>query len=232
MLKKGNLSMKKCRFFIIRILDLCLSLLGIMILTPVFLVIILLLSITGEGKVFYFQERVGFKRKIFKIIKFVTMIDTPSKSGSMTITQKNDSRILPVGYFLRKTKLNELPQLFNVVSGTLSLVGPRPLTTHTFSFYSNEIQEIISSVKPGITGVGSLFFRNEEDIIGSETNSEEVYRNKITPYKGQLEKWFVENYSLKNYIMIIFITLWIVIFSKSNVHKRLFRGLQEDSFKP
>lgn len=149
------------------------------------------------------------------LLKFATMLkDSPSLlNGNITVL--NDPRILPVGYFLRKTKINELPQLFNVIFGDLSLVGPRPLTPDTFDYYSPGSQQIIHSVRPGLSGIGSIIFRDEENILQDIRDPKLFYRAYIAPYKEQLEIWFVNNKSFKLYLQIILLTVLKVIFKNN-----------------
>ena len=140
-----------------RLLDIVLSLLALTLLLPLFILITILLRITAEGEVFYFQERIGLNNSKFQIWKFATMLKNSMNMGTGSITLQNDFRRQKVGKFLRKTKINELPQIINVIKGDISLVGPRPLVTKTFSAYSEDIQSKIYKVKPGLTGIGSIF---------------------------------------------------------------------------
>lgn len=206
--------MKGCK--IIRFFDIFFAILGIISLSPIFLIVSLLLALSGEHKILYFQSRVGLNCKSFKIIKFVTMLENSPEIGNKSITFKNDPRILPFGNFLRQSKINELPQLINVILGDMSLVGPRPLTEESFYKYSNKIQTAISKVRPGITGAGSIIFRNEENFL-SKKISKKYFFEKILPYKGELEIWFIENKSLKLYFLLIFLTLFLSFFKKSSI---------------
>lgn len=209
-----------------RLFDIILSGLAILVFFPLFLTVGLLLKFTGEGEIFYLQERVGKKSRKFKLIKFATMLKDSPNLSTGTITVKDDPRILPIGKFLRKSKLNELPQLLNVIAGNMSLVGPRPLTQQTFAAYSVRRQEIITRVKPGLSGFGSIIFRNEEEILDGGSDSTEFYLNVIAPYKGAIEEWFVQNQNIKLYFLCIFLTLWIVIFSpKGELVWKLVRNL-------
>tara|TARA_Y100000994_G_C15456781_1_gene345028 strand:- start:166 stop:633 length:468 start_codon:yes stop_codon:yes gene_type:complete len=140
---------------------------------------------------------------------------------------KDDPRVLPVGKFLRKTKINELPQILNIFFGDMSVIGPRPLTAETFGSYSSATQLIIKKVRPGLSGIGSIIFRGEEDIMYGATASVDFYCNVIAPYKGALEEWFVANKSLYIYFMAIFTTVWVIVFSKTKVTWILFKGLPE-----
>ncbi len=208
-----------------RIFDILFSLLALLILLPLLIPIILLLRMTGEGKVFYLQERIGKGGKTFKLYKFATMLKNSPSLGAGTVTVKNDPRILPVGKFLRKTKINELPQLLNILFGDMSVIGPRPLTEQTFGAYAVKTQEIIGKVRPGLSGIGSIIFRGEEDILAGENSSLDFYKNTISPYKGELEIWFVKNYSLSNYFKAIIVTLVVVILPNSRFAWKVFAGL-------
>lgn len=209
-----------------RLFDLMLSSLALIALLPLLAPVVMLLSCTGEGKVFYRQERVGIRNKIFKLLKFATMLeDSPNLPGG-DITQGDDPRVLPVGKILRKTKINELPQLINVLLGDISLIGPRPLTPKNFQFYSEEVQYKISSVRPGLSGIGSVVFRDEESVIASsKKNSVDCYKEDISPYKGELECWFIDNKSILLYLALILVTAWTVIFPKSKIIWRIFPTL-------
>ena len=156
------------------------------------------LKLTGEGYIFYRQKRIGYRNTYFEIWKFATMLLNSPNMGSGSITLRNDPRITPMGGFLRKTKINELPQLFNVLLGNMSLVGPRPLMQADFDAYSPEVQAKVYSVKPGITGIGSVVFRDEEKYFDENLKEDPkvFYERVIAPYKGALELWYAENQSL------------------------------------
>jgi len=134
---------------------------------PIGSVIAVVLAFTGEGEIFYAQPRIGRHGRRFRLLKFVTMVKDSPNIGTGTVTVPNDPRVLPVGRFLRKTKLNELPQLWNVLRDDMSLVGPRPLAPQDFAYYSPEIQREIVKVQPGLTGVGSIVFRDEEEVLAA-----------------------------------------------------------------
>ena len=205
-----------------RLLDLSLSLAAALVFLPVGLVIAAVLRLTGEGEVFYRQERVGRDGKSFGLLKFATMLKKSPSIGTGTITLKNDPRVLPFGRFLRKTKLNEVPQVLNVLKGDMSLVGPRPLTPQTFAFYSPEVQREIVRVRPGLTGVGSIVFRDEESILGrSPLSAVDCYREEIAPLKGRLELWYLRNRSFWLDVRIILLTLVVVAVPSSRWHHRL-----------
>ena len=214
----------------IRIFDLFFSSIAIILFSPLLLLIAFLLLSTGEHKIFYRQKRVGLNGVSFNLLKFATMlVNSPNLPGS-DITSGNDPRVLPLGKFLRKTKLNELPQLVNIISGDISLVGPRPLTPNNFSFYDKKTQEIIKKVKPGLTGIGSIVFRDEESIIqNSHKNPVDCYKEDISPYKGQLESWFIEKQGWVLYFILIFLTANSVLFPSSKLVWRFFKDLPRPS---
>lgn len=191
---------------------------ALLFLSPIFFLVILILKLTGEGEVFYLQLRPGLHGKVFKLIKFATMMKNSSSIGTGNVTIKNDPRVLPFGMFLRKTKINEIPQLLNIFKGDMSFVGPRPLPIKNFEIYTYEAQKIIERMKPGLTGVGSVVFRNEEEIIDKlGMPLEKSLKEVIMPYKAKLEEWYYENQSITMYFKIIFITAWIVVFPESKI---------------
>ena len=145
--------------------------------------------------------------------------------GSGEITVKNDPRVLPFGRFLRKTKINELPQLFNIIIGHISIVGPRPMVPNTFLKYSPEAQSELKKVKPGLTGIGSIIFRDEEKFLDGKADPRKFYDDHIIPYKNKLELWYVKNNSISTYFKIIFVTAWVILFPRSNIYERFFSKL-------
>ena len=212
-----------------RTIDITFGLLALIILLPLFILIIILLRLTAEGEVFYFQERIGLNNKKFKIYKFATMLKDSLNMGTGSITLENDFRVTKVGKILRKTKINELPQIFNIIKGDISLVGPRPLVTKTFSAYSEHIQSRIYNVKPGLTGVGSIVFRDEESLISSAKSQDphKFYERVIAPYKGELELWYQEKRSIFLDFKIILLTAWVIFNPKSRLYKTFFHDLPE-----
>ena len=210
-----------------RLIDIVLSLTAILILTPLLIPICIILLLTGEHKVFYLQERGGFKNKKFKIIKFATMLSDSPNMGTGSLTTRNDPRVLPFGKFLRKSKINELPQIFNIFIGNMSIVGPRPQMEVDFKKYSVTIQNEIYDVKPGLTGIGSIIFRDEENLLSSikDQNPHAYYEEKIAPYKGEVEVWYKENISIILDLKLIFITIWVVLYPKSNILFSLIKGI-------
>lgn len=210
-----------------RFFDIFFSGLALLALSPLLVPVIILLKFSGEGEVFFFQERIGKDGKLFKLYKFATMLKDSPNLGTGTVTMRDDPRVLPVGKFLRKTKLNELPQLLNIFLGDMSVIGPRPLTAQTFDSYSDNTKAVISQVRPGLSGVGSIIFRSEEDIMHGATASVDFYHNVIAPYKGALEEWFVTNKGTYTYFMAIFTTVWAVLFSQTKIAWIVFKGLPE-----
>lgn len=210
-----------------RFFDIIFSLLALLVLSPFLIPIALILRTSGEGEVFFLQERIGKDGKVFKLFKFATMLKDSPNIGTRTVTMKDDPRVLPVGKFLRKTKINELPQLLNITFGHMSVIGPRPLTMQTFKSYSHDTQEIIKQVRPGLSGVGSIIFRGEEDIMNGLRASVDFYENVIAPYKGSLEKWFISNKGIYTYFLAILITIWTVFFPGTTIAWRVFKDLPE-----
>lgn len=215
-----------------RLFDLVASIIAILLITPVLLTVMMILKFTGEGEVFYLQERVGINNQKFKVIKFATMLKNSEEMGSGIYTAKNDSRILPIGNFLRKTKINELPQIFNILIGDISIVGPRPLIKRTYDLYSLEAKNFIAKMKPGLTGIGSIIFRNEEELLlKADGDIEDFYKKNITPHKANLEKWYFNNASLKIDILIIFLTVWVIFFKNSKLPSKIFKDLPKFSLE-
>ena len=217
-----------------RLFDILSSSIALILLSPFLLPIIVLLRLTSEGEVFYFQERIGIHNKPFKIFKFATMLKNSSKMKGGYITVKNDPRLTFMGGFLRKSKINELPQLLNIFLGHMSVVGPRPVMRVSFESYPKEIQKVIYNVKPGLTGIGSIIFRDEEDII-TKVKSDggdiwDFYKNTIYPFKGELEIWYQKNKSFLLDIKLIFITAWVIFFPNSKIYDKLFIDLPKRNF--
>lgn len=208
-----------------RLFDILFSGVAILVLSPILLPLALALGLTGEGEVFYRQIRVGRGGRHFGLIKFSTMLKNSPNIGAGEITLRNDPRILPLGKFLRKTKLNELPQLINILKGDMSLVGPRPMVPNTFAEYPGQTKDAICSIRPGLTGIGSIVFRDEERYLDRKVDPKAFYRDVIIPHKANLECWYVARQSLGLYFLIIFVTAWVVLFPSSNLASRVFRGL-------
>ena len=217
-----------------RFFDILSSSIALILLSPLLLPIIILLRLTSEGEVFYFQERIGIHNKPFKIFKFATMLKNSSKMKGGYITVKNDPRLTFMGGFLRKSKINELPQLLNIFLGDMSVVGPRPVMRVSFESYPKKIQKVIYNVKPGLTGIGSIIFRDEEDIITKvKSNGGDIwdfYKNIIYPFKGELEIWYQKNKSFLLDLKLIFITAWVILFPNSKIYDKLFNDLPKRYF--
>ena len=208
-----------------RLLDVLLSFFALLVLAPLFLPIIIILKLTGEGEVFYIQKRVGRGGNSFGLYKFATMLKNSPNIGAGEITIKGDPRVLPFGKFLRKTKINELPQLWNIFVGDMSVVGPRPMVPNTYVHYPKLARKKMDSIRPGLTGIGSIFFRDEEHYLADRDDPIDFYRVHIIPYKSDLELWFVENNSFWLYIKVIFVTAWVVFFPSSNIAIKAFTGI-------
>lgn len=208
-----------------RFLDILLSGLALLVLSPLLVPIMIVLRLSGEGEVFYLQNRVGRGGKLFGVYKFATMLKNSPSIGTGTVTVKNDPRVLPLGRLLRKTKINELPQLFNILIGDMSLVGPRPQTQRCFDAFPEASQARIVQVRPGLSGIGSIVFRDEEDMMHASGEPERFYDEVIMPYKGRLEEWFVVNQGLWTYLMCILVTIWVVFFPRSPLVWRVFPTL-------
>ena len=209
-----------------RLFDIICAVVAIVVLLPFMIPIIIGLLLTGEHYVFYFQERIGYKNRPFSIWKFATMLkNSPNLPGGMHTTRK-DSRLMPLGGFLRKTKINEIPQLVNIFKGDMSIVGPRPLVRKTFDPYPDHVKERIYNVRPGLTGIGSIVFRDEERLL-SETKMEpaQFYAQFISPYKGELELWYQDHLSLRTDFMLVFLTAWVIFFPQSELVYKIFRDL-------
>lgn len=209
-----------------RIIDLFLSVIALIFLAPLLVPVALILLLTGEHEVFYRQTRIGFKTKTFKIWKFATMRKGSSKIGTGSLTLRNDPRVLPVGKYLRKTKVNELPQIINVLIGNMSIVGPRPLMEVDYNKFPEHVKRNIYNSKPGITGIGSIIFRDEEKwISNSGMDPHEYDRKVIAPYKGELELWYLKNMSFQTDAKLIFCTAWVIFFPDSQLPQKIFKGL-------
>lgn len=214
-----------------RLFDIVSSSVAILVLSPLLLPIVILLRVTAEGEVFYRQRRIGYKNKYFDILKFATMLKNSMNMGAGSITLRNDPRVTPMGKFLRITKINELPQIFNVLMGDMSVVGPRPLVDRTFQAYPEAIRDKVYDSPPGITGIGSIIFRDEEKLI-SESGEEPhaFYARVIAPYKGELEMWYQSHKSFWVDLQLIFLTVWVILFPKSDLPYRLYKDLPPRNF--
>ena len=209
----------------LRLFDIILSALGILVLSPLLLPIAIALRFTGEGEVFYRQTRVGRGGKTFLLLKFATMLKDSPNMGTGTVTVKNDPRILPMGGFLRKSKINELPQLINILLGDMSVIGPRPQTPDGFNAFPEEFKSVVALVRPGLSGIGSIVFRDEEDLLHGIDDPVAMHRDLFTPYKGELERWYVQRNKLPTYFMLILVTAWTVVFPGHALVWKAFPGL-------
>ncbi|MBO4491390.1 MAG: sugar transferase [Lentisphaeria bacterium] len=209
-----------------RFFDIILSGFAILCLSPLLIPVVIILKLTGEHYIFYTQERIGRGGKPFGLLKFATMLKNSPNMGTGDITTKSDPRVLPFGRILRKTKINELPQLFNIFLGDMSIIGPRPLTPRNYGYYSPEVKKGIEQLTPGLSGIGSVIFRDEESIMArSGMNYTECYKTRVSPYKGALELWYLEHKNLWVDFKIIFLTAWVILFPKSRLPFKWFKDL-------
>ena len=198
----------KFNLFIKRLFDILASLFGILVMAIPMIIISLAIKLDSKGPVFFKQKRVKKNNKDFTILKFRTMVVDAPKLG-MPITVGDDPRITKVGKFLRKTKLDEFPQLFNVLVGDMSFVGPRPEVRKYVDMYSDSDRDILK-IRPGITDLASIKYRDESEILDKSDNPEKTYVEEIMPNKIELNKQYIENINLLNDIKIILQTLKIL----------------------
>jgi lipopolysaccharide/colanic/teichoic acid biosynthesis glycosyltransferase len=224
-----------CGFFLkkmTRFLDILLSSIALLIFFPFGVIIAIILKFTGEGEIFYTQERLGKGGKPVGLYKFATMLKNSPSIGTGDVTVKNDPRVLPFGKFLRKSKLNEVPQLFNILLGDISVVGPRPQTPKNFALFyelvSEETRQGLLSMRPGLTGVGSIVFRDEESLLDKlGMPVEQCYREVIGPHKAVLEMWYKEHQNIVTYCQAIFITAWVIVFPESEIYRKIWKTLPD-----
>jgi len=215
-------------FFFKRLIDIFVGTIGLVLLAPLFLPIIIALRLTGEGEVFYRQNRVGFRNQTFQIWKFATMLKNSPNLGTGSLTLRNDPRVTLLGKYLRKSKINELPQLLNLLTGDMSLVGPRPQMKVDFEAFPTDVQEVIYNVRPGITGIGSIVFRDEERLLSVPGRDPRLfYVEHIAPYKGTVELWYQQYVSFWTDLRLVLLTVWVILKPESNLHFRVFRDLPE-----
>ncbi len=188
----------------IRLFDICFSTVGLIILSPLFLILAIWIKLDSSGPVFYKQIRVGKDNKDFKLFKFRSMVTNADKKGLITVGGR-DPRVTRSGYFIRKYKLDELPQLINVFKGDMSLVGPRPEVRRYVDMY-DENQRKVLTVKPGITDYASIEYIDENEILGKAEEPEKVYIEKIMPEKIKYNMKYINNRSVKEYFKIVFLT--------------------------
>jgi len=192
-------------------LDLVLAGVALLLLSPLLLPIAIALRLTGEGEVFYRQQRIGRDGKPFGVLKFATMLkDSPNLPGG-DISSRRDPRILPLGHFLRSTKINELPQLLNIVAGDMSIIGPRPLTPGIAAMFDAAHWQALSQLRPGLSGIGSVVFRDEERLLEGHADRREIYRTTIVPHKAALERWYCTHQSLGVDLKLIALTALAVL---------------------
>tara|TARA_E500000331_G_C17259621_1_gene714629 strand:- start:2048 stop:2713 length:666 start_codon:yes stop_codon:yes gene_type:complete len=208
-----------------RLLDLLLSGFALLFLSPMLIPISIVLKFSGEGEIFFLQDRIGRDGKKFSLYKFATMLKDSPNIGNGTVTLRDDPRVLPVGIYLRKTKINELPQLINIFKGDMSIIGPRPQARRSFDAFSEAAQKDILRVRPGLSGIGSIIFRNEENMIDSNNDPNKFYDELVMPYKGKLEQWYVANRNIKTYFILIFMTIFVLLSSSSSLVWKVLRDL-------
>lgn len=208
-----------------RALDISFATIALLLVLPLMGAIAVVLRFTGEGEVLFAQERVGLNGRVIRLLKFATMLKDSPNIGSKTVTLNGDPRVLPVGRFLRKTKLNELPQLVNVLMGDMSIVGPRPQARENFAAFPTDVRAVIVSVRPGLSGLGSIIFHREMEILPKRGNAVDFYVSVIAPYKGRLEAWYVEHRCVRMYLLLIALTVWVILLPNSGVVWRVFKNL-------
>jgi lipopolysaccharide/colanic/teichoic acid biosynthesis glycosyltransferase len=194
---------------ITRVFDIIIALLSLIILMPFFLMIALIIKVSSRGPVIFSQKRVGKGNSDFTLYKFRTMYVDVDDKGSLTIGNRN-SRVTAIGCFLRRYKLDELPQLYNVLKNEMSIVGPRPELRKFVELYSNPDREILF-IKPGITDYASILFRRESELLASKSNPEQHYIETVVPMKIRLSKKYANNKTVKNYFIIIVKTVFTVV---------------------
>ncbi|MBX0313159.1 MAG: sugar transferase [Sulfurihydrogenibium sp.] len=192
-----------------RIFDVTASIIGLIVLLPLFIIIAILIKLNDKGPIFYKQKRIGQNFKPFELLKFRTMVVNADKIGP-AVTKDGDPRITKIGKFLRKTKLDELPQLWNVIRGDMSIVGPRPEVEKYIQYYKDDYKEILK-VKPGITDYATIKFRNEEEILSKYDDTESAYIKYVLPEKIKLYKTYIKEISFFTDLKIIFWTLWRIV---------------------
>jgi lipopolysaccharide/colanic/teichoic acid biosynthesis glycosyltransferase len=196
-----------------RIFDIIVSFLALIALSPIFIILAIAIAIDSKGGIFYKQKRIGKNGRQFELIKFRSMYTDADKKGLLTVGG-HDSRITKVGYFIRKYKLDELPQLINVLKGDMSIVGPRPEVKKYTDLYSNEQKKVLN-VRPGITDPASLKFKNENDLLEKSTNPEKFYIEKIMPEKIKISINYIDKRNFFSDLKVIFNTLFSVFVKNS-----------------
>jgi len=198
---------------VIRFLDICFAIAGLLVFLPFGILIAIWIKLDSRGPVFYKQVRVGKNGKDFRLIKFRSMSSGSDKKGLLTVGG-NDSRITSAGSILRKYKVDEIPQLMNVLTGDMSMVGPRPEVRKYVQLYTEEQKQILK-VKPGITDLASITYKNENEMLAGSLDPEQTYIQYILPHKIQLNMNYINNPSLQNYFRITLKTISRVFFKRS-----------------
>ena len=215
-----------------RSLDFIVSFIVIFLLLPCLLPLAIVLRFTAEGEIFYLQNRMGFKNDKFKIFKFATMLKDSLNLGTGSITLTGDFRVTSIGKYLRSTKINELPQLYNILKGDISIVGPRPVLEQDWLLYPEFIRDKIYDVKPGLTGIGSIVFRDEESIVSKVKDEDPhvYFKRVIAPFKGELEMWYQKHRSFSLDLKLIFLTAWVILSPTSKLYEKWFKNLPKRNF--
>jgi exopolysaccharide biosynthesis polyprenyl glycosylphosphotransferase len=223
-----------------RAFDLVIATLGLLLVWPIMLLVAVAIKLDSPGPVFFKQPRVGENARVFTMIKFRSMVvDAEQRQAEVMKTTDNgvvmhktanDPRITRVGHFIRRTSLDEIPQLFNVLKGDMSIVGPRPLMPVSFNLYRDAVKARIYDSKPGMTGIGSIIFRDEERIISLSDDPKKMYAQIVYPYKEKLEMWYLQKASMLTDFKIIFLTAWSIIFPKNQMAHKLFKDLPVRNF--
>ena len=174
----------------------------------------------------------GFKNDKFKIFKFATMLKDSLNLGTGSITLTGDFRVTSIGKYLRSTKINELPQLYNILKGDISIVGPRPVLEQDWLLYPEFIRDKIYDVKPGLTGIGSIVFRDEESIVSKVKDEDPhvYFKRVIAPFKGELEMWYQKHRSFSLDLKLIFLTAWVILSPTSKLYEKWFKNLPKRNF--
>lgn len=210
--------------FFKRTADIVFALIGLAISIPILLFCIIMLLLSGESSPIYTSYRIGKNGELFKMFKLRTM--ARNSRGKNPLTSHNDNRVSFLGRFLRFTKIDELPQFFNILSGDLSFVGPRPLLPEVFIFYPIEVQKKLNTIPPGVTGIGSIVFRNEAKLFKKAKGAHgDFYKEYIAPVKGDLEMWYVKNRSIRVDFKILIFTIAAVIYGQVKTIDKKFNGL-------
>ena len=194
---------------------------AIIVLGPLLLTIVITLALTGEHAVLYAQERIGRGGRRFFLYKFATMLKNSPHLEGGDITGVNDPRVLPFGRSLRKAKINELPQLLNIMLGDMSVIGYRPLTPRVAALFPKEYWEAVSDLRPGLSGIGSIVFRDEERLLAFGEDHQKLYSDVIVPHKMALELWYKRHQSFWTDIKLVALTAWVVAFPRYNVENWL-----------